>query len=53
MALAEVVDGYCLRALASFAAVGQVYLRPHRVGVTVPVLQLISAALTKHARQDF
>ena len=54
MALAEVVDGYGLRALAGAAGVGQVYFRSHGAGVTISVFQFISAALAKHApREDF
>jgi hypothetical protein len=49
MALAEVVDGYGLRALAGAACVGHVYFCSHSAGVTIGIFQLISAALTIHA----
>jgi len=49
MALAEVVDGDGLRALAGAACVGQVYFRSHGVGVTIRVFKRVSAALAKHA----
>ena len=49
MALAEVVDGYGLRALARPAGVGEVYFRSHGVGVTIRVFKRVSAALTQHA----
>ena len=53
MALAEVVYGYSLRALAGAARVGKVYFRPHGAGVTIGVFHFISTAFAKHARQDF
>ena len=49
MALAEVVDGYGLRALARAAGVGHVYFRSHGVGVTIRVFKRVSAALAQHA----
>ena len=53
MALAEMVDGYGLRALAGAAGVGQVYFRSHCAGVTIRVFKRVPAALTQHAGEDF
>jgi len=52
MALAEMVDGYGLRALARAACVGHVYFCSHGAGITIGVFQLISAALAKHEPRE-
>ena len=53
MLLAEVVHGQHLLPLAPLAAVGPVDPFVHSMCIAVPVFELISAALTKHAREAF
>ena len=53
MALAEVIYGCGLRALAGAARVGKVYFRPHGAGVTIGVFQRIPAAFAKHQSKIF
>ena len=53
MLLAEVVYREDLLSLAPSTAVAKVDAFVYSVRIAVPVLELISAALTKHARPDF
>ena len=53
MLLAEVVHGQHLLPPALPVAVAIVHPFVHSVSIAIPVLQLISAAFAKHARQDF
>ena len=53
MLLAEVVHGQHLLPLTAPTAVAIVDPFVYSVSIAVPVLQLISAAFAKHARQGF
>ena len=53
MLLAEVVHGQDLLPLAAPAAVAIIDPFVYSVSIAVAVLELISAALTKHAREAF